>query len=106
MTELTFIDAEGARHTIVAEDGLSLMEVAKVNDIIGIEADCGGACACATCHVFFDEDSWNKVGAPGEEEGEMLEFSAHRTPRSRLSCQVTVSPALAGITVEIPESQH
>ncbi|MCJ9427969.1 2Fe-2S iron-sulfur cluster-binding protein [Kordiimonas marina] len=106
MTKITYIHADGTEQTVDAEDGESVMEAAMQNDIEGILAECGGACACATCHVYVDEAFMDKVGTPSDMEESMLEFNDYRQDNSRLSCQIKVSPALEGLKVVIPESQY
>jgi 2Fe-2S ferredoxin len=82
------------------------METAIKNSIPGIDADCGGACACATCHVYVDEAFMPKVGEPEDMEQSMLDFAENVQSNSRLSCQITVSDELDGLKVTTPESQH
>ena len=103
MAKITYIDAGGTARTIEAETGSTVMEAAIKNAIPGIEAECGGACACATCHVFVTPDWASKTGAVGEFEGAMLDVAeAERQPTSRLSCQIKMSPALDGLTLIVP----
>jgi 2Fe-2S ferredoxin len=106
MTKVTFIEHSGKEHTVEAADGLTLMEVATKNMIPGIDADCGGACACATCMVFVPEEWDGKLATKEAMEETMLDFCEHTAENSRLSCQIKVSPALEGIRVTMPESQH
>ncbi|MCL4166700.1 UNVERIFIED_CONTAM: hypothetical protein GTU68_054701 [Idotea baltica] len=82
------------------------MEAAIKNSIPGIDADCGGACACATCHVYVDEAFMDKVGGQEEMEQSMLDFAENVKPTSRLSCQISVTDDLDGLKVTTPESQH
>ena len=106
MVRITYIEHSGVEHSVEAPAGISLMEAAKDNLVPGIEADCGGACACATCHVFFD-DAWSaKVGEPNAQEADMLDVVDERKPSSRLSCQVRISEALDGVIVRLPVSQR
>jgi 2Fe-2S ferredoxin len=84
---------------------MTVMEVAKKNLIDGIEAECGGACACATCHVFVDEAWRDKTGSASQMEEDMLDFAFDVRPTSRLSCQIKVSDALDGLIVRVPEKQ-
>jgi 2Fe-2S ferredoxin len=86
--------------------GLSVMEGAVKNNIPGIDADCGGACACATCHVYVQGDWLDKTGDKSAMEESMLDFAESVEPNSRLSCQIKVTDALDGLTVTMPESQH
>jgi 2Fe-2S ferredoxin len=106
MPEITFVDYAGDRRTISAEAGLSLMEVARMNDIPGIDAECGGVCACATCHVFIDPTFRGKLNMLTDCEIPMLEFVDYATQDSRLSCQVIVTDSLDGLIVHTPESQR
>ena len=106
MAKITFIDNEGASRTVDAEEGSTVMEAALRNDVPGIEAECGGACACATCHVYVDEAWADKTGTPTAMEESMLDFAESVEPNSRLSCQIKVTDALDGLIVRLPESQH
>ncbi len=106
MAKITYIDFQGEHRTIEAKTGETVMEVAVKNSVPGIDADCGGACACATCHVYVDEAFMDKVGAPEAMEQSMLDFAENVQPNSRLSCQITVSDALDGLKVTTPKSQH
>ena len=105
MTKITFIDAAGQSRTVEAEDGSTVMETALKNAIPGIEAECGGACACATCHVYVDESWVERLGKPEQMEEDMLDFAFDVRPTSRLSCQIKVRPELDGLTVNTPEKQ-
>lgn len=105
MAKITFVDHEGERREVEVDSGLSVMEAATSNLVPGILADCGGACACATCHVILDEEWVDKVNAPSEDEQSMLEFVSEVTPTSRLSCQVFVADELDGLVVHTPEVQ-
>ena len=106
MPKITYIDNEGTERTVEATVGESVMEAAVKNSIPGIDADCGGACACATCHVYVDEAFMDKVGEQQEMEKSMLDFAENVKPNSRLSCQITMSEDLDGLRVTTPESQH
>jgi ferredoxin, 2Fe-2S len=106
MTRVNFIQHDGVRHQIDTEDGYSLMEVAINNNISGIDGDCGGVCACATCHVYVDDAWMAMLGDRTDTETDMLELAADVTERSRLACQIKVEAALEGLTVHLPESQH
>ena len=99
MTKVIFVEANGARHEVQARDGRSLMQAAVQNAVPGIDADCGGKCLCATCHVILPPDWYARLGGPNPEEQEMLNPTPERTPTSRLSCQIQVSDALEGIVV-------
>ena len=106
MAKITYIENDGTEHTIEAKSGQSVMEGAVKNNIPGIDADCGGACACATCHVYVD-DAWaEKTGKASVMEESMLDFANDLQPTSRLSCQIIVSDALDGLIVRMPENQH
>ncbi len=105
MTKLTYVAFDGARFDVEAADGSTVMENAVRNNVPGIEAECGGACACATCHVYVDE-AWSEiVGEPAAMEEDMLDFAYDVRPTSRLSCQIKVRGELDGLTVSIPERQ-
>jgi 2Fe-2S ferredoxin len=105
MVKITFIDTAGTARTVEGEAGLTVMETAIKNGVPGIEAECGGACACSTCHVYVD-DAWReKAGAPSPMEEDMLDFAYEVKPSSRLSCQIKVSEELDGLTVRTPERQ-
>jgi len=106
MPKITYIEFEGREHVVEVRNGLSVMEGAVKNNVPGIDADCGGACACATCHVYVDEAWREKTGTASAMEESMLDFAENVEPNSRLSCQIRVSDALDGLTVRMPESQH
>jgi len=105
MVKLTFVQPDGASRTVDAEPGVTVMEAAKLNDIPGIEAECGGACACATCHVYVDPEWVEKTGKPEAIEEDMLDFAFDVRKESRLSCQIKVTPDLDGLTVRVPAKQ-
>jgi 2Fe-2S ferredoxin len=105
MVHITYIDSAGTSRTVDAEVGSTVMEAAIKNDIPGIEAECGGACACATCHVYVDEAWWDKVGGPSPMEEDMLDFGYDVRPNSRLSCQIKVTEELDGLVVRTPARQ-
>lgn len=105
MPQITYIESSGAEHCVEVPEGLSVMKGAANNGIPGIPADCGGACACATCHVYIDPAWINRVTPLSEDEDAMLEFAEPREETSRLSCQVFVTADLDGLRVRIPESQ-
>ena len=105
MTQITYIDSTGKAREVAAEDGSTVMETALRNSIPGIEAECGGACACATCHVYVDEAWIDKLPKAEQMEEDMLDFAFDVRPTSRLSCQIKVSPALNGLVVTTPEKQ-
>jgi 2Fe-2S ferredoxin len=105
MAKITFIDHAGKSRTIDAPVGATVMESAIRNGIPGIEAECGGACACATCHVYVDAKWLEKTGSPSPMEEDMLDFGYDVRPNSRLSCQIKVTPELDGLIVTTPERQ-
>ena len=105
MTSITFVDFQGTARTVEAENGSTVMENAVRNAIPGIEAECGGACACATCHVYVAEEWREKVGEPSQMEEDMLDFAYDIRPNSRLSCQIRVRDELDGLVVHTPERQ-
>src|ERR1700760_1757856 len=105
MAKITYIDSAGTARTIDPEVGSTVMETAIKNDVPGIEAECGGACDCATCHVYID-DAWReKVGGPSAMEEEMLDFGSDVKANSRLACQIKVTDELDGLVVRTPERQ-
>ena len=106
MAKITYQEFDGTPHTVEVKNGLSVMEGAIRNSIPGIDADCGGACACATCHVYVDPAWTEKVGGPSAMEESMLDFAEGVQPNSRLSCQIKVTEALDGLVVKTPENQH
>lgn len=106
MPRVTFIAHDGTRHAVDAAAGESLMRAAVDNGVPGIDADCGGMCACATCHVFVEPEWVQRLAAPSQQEEEMLNFTAERRASSRLACQIPVVEALDGLTVTMPEGQH
>jgi len=101
MVSITFIEPDDTQKTVQAEPGFSLMEVAVRNNIDGIAAECGGQCSCATCHVLIEGDFFDKVGAPVDDEEDMLDFSDNRQPNSRLGCQVEVTGDFDGMIVQV-----
>ncbi|KPF65562.1 2Fe-2S ferredoxin [Bosea sp. AAP35] len=105
MPQVTFIDAHGESRTVTGEAGATVMEVAIRNGVPGIEAECGGACACATCHVYVDEAWTAKTGAPESMEEDMLDFAFEVKPTSRLSCQIKLRDELDGLVVRTPTRQ-
>ena len=106
MAKITFIEHDGKAHVVEIPVGWSLMEGAVKNRIPGIDADCGGACACATCHVYVDP-AWIAALPPkADTEDAMLDFALVTSPNSRLSCQIRVTSDMEGLTVRIPVSQH
>ena len=105
MPKVTFIDAAGTSREVEAESGATLMETAIRNGVPGIDAECGGACACATCHVYVGEDWIDATGSAGPMEEDMLDFAFDVRPTSRLSCQIKITPELDGLVVTTPERQ-
>lgn len=105
MAKITFIGADGTRYDVAAEKGSTVMENAIRTGVPGIEAECGGACACATCHVYVGEEWRSVTGEPAPMEEDMLDFAYDVRPGSRLSCQIRVSDALDGLTVTVPDRQ-
>jgi 2Fe-2S ferredoxin len=106
MAKITYVEHDGTEHVVDVKTGLSIMEGAVKNNVPGIDADCGGACACATCHVYVDPAWVEKTGAKSAMEESMLEFAENVEENSRLSCQIKVSDELDGLVVRMPESQH
>ena len=106
MPRITFVAFDGTPCTVEAQNGDSLMQTAIKNAVPGIDADCGGACACATCHVYVEKAWVDRVGQVSELEASMLDFAQTVRTNSRLSCQIIVADALDGLVVSIPESQH
>jgi 2Fe-2S ferredoxin len=102
MPTITYIDSDGTTRTADGEVGSTVMETAIKNNVPGIEAECGGACACATCHVYIDEAWTEKVGGPSPMEEDMLDFGYDVQPNSRLSCQIKVTDELDGLVVRTP----
>lgn len=106
MTKVTFIDYKGTSRTVNIEDGISLMEAAVTNMVPGIDGDCGGACACATCHLHVDAAWLEKLQPMDSTEQSMLELAPNCDDTSRLGCRIKVSPELDGLVVRTPQSQH
>lgn len=106
MPRITYVEPDGTQHEIEVRPGLTVMEGARDNGIPGINADCGGVCACSTCHVYVDPAWVNRLPPKSEMEEDMLEFAWKPDPdRSRLTCQITVTPALDGLMVKLPQRQ-
>ena len=106
MPKITYKDFQGNSKTIEVENGLTVMEGAIQNDIPGITADCGGAMACATCHVYVQEDWFNKLPKVDDGERDMLDMAFEPKKNSRLSCQITVSDEINGLVVTTPKQQN
>ena len=98
MAKVTFVGSDGKETTCEGDDGMTLMEVAIKNDIKAISADCGGACACATCHVYVRQDWQDKTGQANDLEEDMLDFAVHVKDNSRLSCQIKVTDDIPVLT--------
>lgn len=106
MVKVIFADSIGAEREIDAKPGHTVMQAAAINAVPGIEADCGGACSCATCHVFVDPEWMAVTGQANQVEDAMLSMSADRKENSRLSCQITVTEEMEGLRVTTPASQY
>ncbi|HEX4890102.1 MAG TPA: 2Fe-2S iron-sulfur cluster-binding protein [Alphaproteobacteria bacterium] len=106
MPKITYIEFNGTEHVVDVDEGLSVMEGAVTNLVPGIDGDCGGACACATCHVYVDPAWVSKVGTKEQMEQSMLDFASEVKENSRLCCQIKVSKALDGLVVRLPEHQY
>lgn len=105
MTRVTYIEPDGTVREIDAEPGTTVMEAAVDNSVEGIVAECGGACSCATCHVYVDPEWADKLPPPDPQEDGMLDCVLDRQPNSRLSCQIQLNEDLDGLKVRVPESQ-
>ena len=105
MPKITYIEYNGKLHTINVAKGLSVMEGAVQNNIPGIDADCGGSMACATCHVYVKEEWFDKLPKKEDGEEDMIDMAHEPNKFSRLSCQLTVSDELEGLVVNLPEKQ-
>lgn len=105
MVNVVFIEHNGAEHSVEAAEGESLMQAAVNNGVPGIDADCGGSCACATCHVYVEDHWFDKLAPMPEMEESMLSMSTDRRDNSRLSCQIKLREELEGLTVTTPEFQ-
>ena len=105
MTKITYVEHNGKEHTIDVQNGLTVMEGAVQNDIPGIDADCGGSMACATCHVYVKDDWYDKLDEKSEGEDDMIDQAYEPKKNSRLSCQIVVSDEIDGLVVNIPSKQ-
>lgn len=105
MPKIKYIEHDGTEHEVEADVGGSVMHAALDNLVPGIDADCGGECSCATCHVMVAEDWLSKVGQLGETEESMLDLNPERQSNSRLSCQIKITDELDGLVVQLPEFQ-
>jgi 2Fe-2S ferredoxin len=106
MPKVTFMGFTGGTHTVEVQSGTTLMRAATDNRVPGIDGDCGGNCACATCHVYVEQAWLERLGARTATEQEMLNCVAERQDGSRLACQITLTEALDGLVVNMPEAQH
>jgi 2Fe-2S ferredoxin len=106
MPKITYIDSSGNQKTIEVEIGLTVMEGAIQNNVTGIDADCGGGMSCATCHVYVKEEWLNKLPKAEDAEQDMIDMAFQPQKNSRLSCQITVTENLDGLTVTTPEKQN
>ncbi len=104
MPTLTYISTTKKTHLVEAKTGLTLMEIALENDVEGIDADCGGGCACATCHIIIPAEFMKITGQADEDESALLDFIDERKVGSRLSCQIEMSEELDGMTVIVPQA--
>ena len=105
MPKITYIEHNGKSHVIEVEDGLTVMEGAVQNNIPGIDADCGGSCACATCHVYVDAQWYSKLKSKESTEEDMLDMAFEPNKFSRLGCQIIVTEDLDGLVVKMPSKQ-
>jgi ferredoxin, 2Fe-2S len=105
MVKITFIQPDESQQVVECDPSLTVMEAAKLNNVAGVEAECGGACACATCHVYVDEAWRDKTGSPSQMEEDMLDFAFDVRETSRLSCQIKLKPELDGLVVRVPAKQ-
>jgi ferredoxin, 2Fe-2S len=106
MPRVTYVEQDGNKHEIELQDGVSAMRGAVDNGIPGIDGDCGGECACGTCHVYVDAAWFDRLDPASEEEASMLSFADAAQPNSRLACQIKMSSAIDGLIVGLPEGQH
>lgn len=106
MVKITYVEFSGEEHVVDVEPDHTVMEGAVKNNIPGIDADCGGTCACATCHVYVDEAWLSRTGQRFDIEESMLDFVENVQPNSRLSCQIRVTDELNGLIVRMPKTQH
>ena len=106
MPRITYIEFNGTEHMVDGDGGDSVMETAVKNEVPGIDADCGGGCACATCHVYVDEAWLAQMGERSPMEVSMLNLAEGVADNSRLSCQISLNESLDGLVVRMPESQH
>ncbi len=105
MSSITFIEHNGNQHQVDIEEGKSVMQLAMDNGVPGVDADCGGSCACGTCHVIVDKNWVSAIGSANDDENQMLDMTPEKAETSRLSCQITATDAMNGMVVRIPEFQ-
>ncbi len=105
MAKITFVQPDGSSQVVDAEPGVTVMEAAKIQSVAGVDAECGGACACATCHVYIDTAWVQRTGKPSTMEEDMLDFAFDVREESRLSCQIKVTTDLDGLLVRVPAKQ-
>ena len=105
MAKITYIENNGKSHTVEVAEGLTVMEGAVQNNIPGIDADCGGGMACATCHVYVKDEWFDKINQKNEGEDDMIDQAHEPKKNSRLSCQILVSPEIDGLEVHLPIKQ-
>ena len=106
MVKIIYIEHDGTEHPVDVDVGTSIMEGAVSNSIPGIDADCGGGCACATCMVFIDDEWKDKMSSMSDEEESMLDFHEYKEDSSRLGCQIPITEEFDGLKVKMPPSQH
>ena len=106
MTQIVYFQHNGVSRAVTLKAGQNLMQGAINNGVVGIDGDCGGACDCATCHVYVDPEWVEAIGPRNATENGMLEFAEGVQDNSRLACQIVVSDALEGLVVRLPEAQH
>ena len=105
MAKITYVEHNGKSHSLNVDSGLTVMEGAVQNNIPGIDADCGGGMACATCHVYVKDEWFDKINKKSEGEDDMIDQAYEPKKSSRLSCQIQVSPEIDGLEVHLPEKQ-
>ncbi len=105
MATMTFVEHDGTAHTVDIQEGRSMMQTAMDNGVPGIDADCGGSCACGTCHVIVEADWAGIAGTATADELQILDMTPEKEAHSRLSCQITTSSAMDGMVVRLPEFQ-
>ena len=106
MAKVTFVQFSGETTTIDADNGDSVMKIALDNLVLGIDADCGGECSCATCHILVESEWMTRVGAANDQENAMLDLNPDREPNSRLACQIAMTDEQNGLVVNLPEFQY